>query len=245
MAGLGLCGVSHYVYCVKVNRMFRVSLIALISITLFGCGQTPRSYLQSSQYQANPLSQNAGQCRSGHYVVAKGDTLSQVAVRCQVSFNELAKKNSIFPPYVLYPGQELNLPDQQAKTQVSAQKPNWVWPVEHFEKFDYVKDSAGISGLNIYSETGSLVKSVEAGEVVFADNSVSNFGLMVIVRHDHGYLTVYAHNQRLQVKEGQIVKRGEVIANLGRSGSTDLPKLYFEARLHGRKVAVEGLLSQP
>ncbi|HEY9016900.1 LysM peptidoglycan-binding domain-containing M23 family metallopeptidase [Thiomicrospira sp.] len=226
--------------------MFRVLLIALISISLFGCGQTPRSYLQADQsYQSNPLNQNAGKCKSGHYVVAKGDTLSQVAVRCQVSFNALAKKNSIFPPYVLYPGQELSLPDKAAKPSVTVQKPDWLWPVEHFDKFDYVKDSAGITGLNIYSETGSLVKTVDAGEVVFADNSVSNFGLMVIIRHENGYLTVYAHNQRLQVKEGQIVKRGEVIANLGRSGSTDLPKLYFEARLHGRKVAAEGLLKQP
>lgn len=226
--------------------MLKVLWISLISISLFGCGQAPRSYLHDGQTaQANPLNQNAGKCEAGHYVVARGDTLSQVAVRCQVSFNELAKKNQIFPPYVLYPGQELSLPSKRTQTAASVKKPSWVWPVDHFDKFDYMKDSAGISGLNIYAETGSLVKSVDAGEVVFADNSVSNFGLMVIIRHDHGYLTVYAHNQRLQVKEGQIVKRGEVIANLGRSGSTESPKLYFEARLNGRKVSAEGLLGQP
>lgn len=227
--------------------MFKGVVVIFIVVLLSACSQAPRSYLQGDRASQTPLAGSgaAGKCEGGHYVVSKNDTLSQVAVKCQVSFNQLARKNNLFPPYVLYPGQELNLPDKPQKTQASPSKLNWVWPVEHYDRFDYVKDTAGITGLNIYSEMGSLVKTVDAGEVVYADNSVSNFGLMVIIRHDNGYLTVYAHNQRVQVKEGQVVKRGETIANLGDSGATDRPKLYFEARLHGHKVAVESILGKP
>lgn len=232
--------------------MLKLFLFSLILALLAACGQPPRSYLQgdrpagqasSTQPSTSSVPAHAGQCREGSYVVARNDSLSVIAVRCKVSLEGLAKENNLFPPYVIYPGQELVLPNRGPVKQVS--KVDWRWPVDHLESFAYVKDSQGIQGLEVYGEVGTLVKAVDDGEVVFAENSLSNFGFLVMIRHKGDYLTIYAHNQRIAVTEGQSVKAGEVIANLGQTGVADRPKLYFEVRHLGRKVNAESLLGRP
>lgn len=106
-------------------------------------------------------------------------------------------------------------------------------------------DSAGIQGLEVYAEVGTLVRAVADGDVAFAEASTGPLGTMVMIRHANNYLSIYSHNQRLQVQQGDRVKAGDVIAHLGQTGRTDRPKLYFEIRHQGRKIAVEPLLGRP
>lgn len=235
----------------RLFKIWHVLAVALFSVLLIGCGQAPRSYLDNGAVPNRVASTQGGRCDSGRYVVVRGNSLSQIAQQCKVSLDDLARENKLFPPYVLYPGQELALPSttharKTQSTQTShLPKTDWRWPVDTALGYDYVRDTAGISGLEIYAEAGTLVRAVAAGEVVYAENSISNFGLMVIIRHDNDFLTVYAHNQRLQIKEGAKVEKGQVIANVGNSGATDRSKLYFEARHLGRKVNAQPLLKAP
>ncbi|MGE4500578.1 MAG: M23 family metallopeptidase [Hydrogenovibrio sp.] len=83
--------------------------------------------------------------------------------------------------------------------------------------------------------------AVAAGKVVYAGNGIRQYGNMVVIKHDTEHLTVYAHNDSLQVKEGQRVKKGQLIATLGQTGSVKKPELYVEARYRGRKIDIKKL----
>ena len=68
------------------------------------------------------------------------------------------------------------------------------------------------------------------GEVVYAGSELAGFGNLVLIRHDSGYVTAYAHAKELFVKRGDTVKRGDVIAKAGQTGSVSSPQLHFEVR---------------
>lgn len=87
-------------------------------------------------------------------------------------------------------------------------------------------------GITITGQSGSNIKSVHSGKVVYAD-WLRGFGLVVVVDHGDGYMTVYGHNQALLKAPGDEVKRGEVIALMGQSGGQSRPNLYFELRHKG------------
>jgi septal ring factor EnvC (AmiA/AmiB activator) len=93
-------------------------------------------------------------------------------------------------------------------------------------------------GLFIAAKEGSSVTSVKSGTVIFSD-WLRGYGYLVIVDHGNQYLTLYGHNQNLLKKKQDIVKAGEVIARVGRSGGSDQPGLYFEVRRRGEPVNPE------
>ena len=77
--------------------------------------------------------------------------------------------------------------------------------------------------------------AASSGKVVYSGNGLAGYGNLIIVKHSEQFLSAYAHNKRLFVKEGGEVKLGEKIAELGRSGTTE-PKLHFEIRYKGKPV---------
>ncbi len=85
-------------------------------------------------------------------------------------------------------------------------------------------------GINILAKRGSAVKAAEHGVVAYSGNELRGFGNMVLVKHAGGWITAYAHNDKLLVKRGQKVKKGQVIANVGSSGGVTTPQLHFEIR---------------
>ncbi|MCP4698638.1 MAG: peptidoglycan DD-metalloendopeptidase family protein [Gammaproteobacteria bacterium] len=90
-------------------------------------------------------------------------------------------------------------------------------------------------GILISAVLGQKVHSVSAGRVVFAD-WLRNFGQLLIIEHDDGYMSLYGHNQSLYKKNGDLVKTRELIASAGKSGGQDDPVLYFEIRHKGVPV---------
>ncbi|KUJ75322.1 hypothetical protein AVO42_08295 [Thiomicrospira sp. XS5] len=188
------------------------------------------------------------------YVVRSGDTLSEIAARCNVDMMALADRNRLVPPYTLYVKQELTIPSgasshrstsRRAPTTSSSssayQKANFSWPVKKKLKYEYVKDASGFNSLRIYGGIGDGVYAVAAGKVVYAGNGIRQYGNMVVIKHDSEHLTVYAHNDSLQVKEGQRVKQGQLIATIGQTGTVKKPELYVEARYRGRKIDIKKL----
>lgn len=95
--------------------------------------------------------------------------------------------------------------------------------------------SARNKGIDIAGRAGSPVRSAASGKVVYAGQGIRSYGNLVIVKHNENYLTAYAHNQRLLVREGENVSRGQTIAQMGASG-TDRVKLHFEVRFRGQAV---------
>lgn len=179
------------------------------------------------------------------YHVGNGDTLSEIAKKCGVDMDELADRNDISPPYSIYVGQELNLPSttiQTPKPQKSTplKTIQFTWPSE-ITKRQFVADGAGNHVLIIPAEIGEGVFACEDGEVVYAGDGIQHYGKMVLLKHPNGYLTIYAHNEKLSVSEGQMVKKGQLIALVGATGNAKTPQLYVEVRYKGRKVDAKPL----
>jgi len=90
-------------------------------------------------------------------------------------------------------------------------------------------------GIDIAGKVGEQVLAASEGKVVYAGNSLRGYGNLVIIKHDNTYLTAYAHNSKLIVKEGDAVRKGQKIAEMGDTDTTS-PKLHFELRVNGKPV---------
>lgn len=118
----------------------------------------------------------------------------------------------------------------------------WQWPMHKGLSYKYLRDHAGLSVLEIYGVPGQKVKAVASGKVVYAGNGIINYGWMLVIKHDNDYMSIYAHNSALLVKEGDTVKAGDTVATMGATGNTKVPKLYLEARYQGRKIDIKKML---
>jgi len=113
-----------------------------------------------------------------------------------------------------------------------AETVDWAWPaagrvVERFE--------SNSKGLAIGGKVGESVLAAAGGRVVYSGSGLRGYGQLVIIKHNDTYLSAYAHNSRILVKEGQTVTKGQKIAEIG-STDTDRPKLHFEIRRSGKPV---------
>ncbi|WP_153101703.1 peptidoglycan DD-metalloendopeptidase family protein [Paraburkholderia hayleyella] len=118
-------------------------------------------------------------------------------------------------------------------TSAAAGGVTFAWPVQGpiLGTFDDSKNK----GLNIGGAAGDPVKASADGRVVYAGNGLRGYGNLIIIKHDATYLTAYAHNRALMVKEGDAVTRGQKIAEMGNSDS-DRVMLHFEVRRQGKPV---------
>jgi murein DD-endopeptidase MepM/ murein hydrolase activator NlpD len=85
-------------------------------------------------------------------------------------------------------------------------------------------------GVNIGVEAGAKVKAAAAGEVVYAGDELVGFGNLILIRHPGGWVSAYAHSDRMLVKEGEMVAQGQAIAEAGSTGNASSPQVHFELR---------------
>lgn len=112
----------------------------------------------------------------------------------------------------------------------------WRWPtVQKRILSTFAKNDPTRQGLGIAGEKGNPVFAAANGRVVYAGSGLPRYGRLIIVKHNEIFLSAYAHNHKLRVKEGETVKVGQRIADLGSSG-TSRSKLYFEIRRYGKPV---------
>ncbi|MCW8908273.1 MAG: peptidoglycan DD-metalloendopeptidase family protein [Sedimenticola sp.] len=102
--------------------------------------------------------------------------------------------------------------------------------VERFVRGDPVR-----KGVKIQGRHGEAVRAAESGKVVYAGNGLIGYGRLVIIKHNKNYLSAYGHNRKIHVKEGDTVKKGIRIAEMG-SGGDGKPVLHFEIRRNGAPV---------
>jgi lipoprotein NlpD len=113
--------------------------------------------------------------------------------------------------------------------------PQWRWPVTGPLLSSFQSNSGLNKGIDIGGKLGEPVLAAASGKVVYSGSGLRGYGKLLIVKHNETFLSAYAHNNTLRVKEGDVVKVGQVIAEMGSSG-TDRVKLHFEIRRDGTPV---------
>jgi len=112
---------------------------------------------------------------------------------------------------------------------------NWLWPTQGKIRTTFSGSNPARKGISIRGKEGQDVKAAEAGVVVYSGDGLLGYGELIIIKHNDSFLSAYGHNKKRLVKEGQSIKRGEVIAHLGSSG-TNVDNLHFEIRKNGQPV---------
>ena len=194
--------------------------------------------------------------RSGVHRVTADETLYEISWRYGLDYRTLAVRNRIRPPYTVQTGQLIALqrhlegrPSRRAavpksvKTVVKQPEPNfstarWIWPVQGKVLNTF---SAFNKGINITGHAGEPIYASAAGKVVYCGAGLRGYGKLIIIKHNSLYLSAYAHNQTVFVKEGEWVKQGQKIAEMGKTG-TNKVMLHFEIRRAGIPVNPETLL---
>ena len=110
---------------------------------------------------------------------------------------------------------------------------DWIWPASG--KIVGTFSEGGAKGIDIAGKAGDPVLAASSGKVVYSGTGLRGYGKLVIVKHSSTFLTAYAHNQSLLVKEGQQVVKGQKIAEMGNTDAEQV-KLHFEVRQQGKPV---------
>jgi lipoprotein NlpD len=127
-------------------------------------------------------------------------------------------------------------PAEKAPAAAAEDGIDWAWPAGGKLMAGFVEGgSAPNKGLDIAGKSGEPVLAAAAGKVVYVGSGLRGYGNLVIVRHSAAFLSAYAHNSKILVKEGAAVTKGQKIAEIGAS-DTDQPKLHFEIRRQGKPV---------
>lgn len=109
----------------------------------------------------------------------------------------------------------------------------WLWPAEG--RVNAVSSASGKNGVEILGQFGQAVKAAASGEVVYSGSGLIGYGQLIIIKHNDTYLSAYAHNSKLLVKEGDRVEAGQQVAEMGRTGDRNV-MLHFEIRRNGKPV---------
>ena len=189
---------------------------------------------------------------SGMYQVKRGESIYEIAWRYGVDYRMLAERNHLTSPYRLHRGEILYFTQNPApvvKANVATApihheeqpsrdaephftKMNWMWPAQGRVIKLFSKNNKGI---NIAGKKGEPVYAAMPGKVVYCGDGIRGYGNLIILKHNNTYLSAYAHNQTIMVKEGEWVKQGQQIAKMGDSGANKV-MLHFEIRDAGTPV---------
>jgi lipoprotein NlpD len=181
--------------------------------------------------------------------VQRGETLYRIGAAYGVTCQELARANRLEHPDRLEVGQVLVVPRARKAVPVAVVTPEraqddrptppelpvgpspFVWPVPAgvLSSGFGPRGETHHDGIDISAPEGTPVRAARAGRVLYADR-LRGYGNLVIVEHDDGYATVYAHNRDNRTAVGARVRQGDVIAALGSTGKTSGPNLHFEIR---------------
>lgn len=235
--------------------VYQIVFLFAIGVLVSGCAVN-HNYAPVRQYHRDLINGNK------YYVVKKGDTLYAIGYRSGHGYKRLSWWNNIRPPYELRIGQKIKLfkPKQKLRGTVSANKTKskkikkrnssqktstistdkkkmlklyWQWPLKGRVLKTF--QNKGNKGVDISGKVGEKVKSAASGKVVYSGSGLKGYGNLLIIKHNYLYLSAYANNRRLLVKEGQLVKKGQVIAEVG-SMKGKPTALHFEIRRNGKPV---------
>ncbi len=227
-----------------MRRAFIIIALCALVACAGGGGKTP--VINKSPYRVIPAATKA----------LPGDSLYSVAWRFGLDYQKIAKWNHLKRPYAIQPGQVIRLRQHAASApakppaaavSVSVAAPakalakspaklpgTWQWPAQGKLTGKYAP-ATGSNGIQITGAEGSAIQATAAGQVVYAGEGLRGYGKLIIVKHSPRFLSAYAHNRDILVKEGQAIKSGQQIARMGSSGA-QTTMLHFEIREDGKPV---------
>lgn len=187
------------------------------------------------------------------HIVKKGHTLYDIANCYEVSISDLMKINQLKNNDKIYLGDKLFIPlyDNTNQTncnnitkvtitkevnKTSEKKKNnnysYMWPVKGkiISKFGLLAKGLRNDGINISADIGNPVLAIESGKIVYAGNEIQAFGNLILIKHYNDKTSAYAHLDKINVKKGESVNKGQIIALVGNSGKVSIPQLHFEIR---------------
>lgn len=233
-----------------------IIILLLFSLTLAACGPSDSlAPVRSAFVQAERA--------SGIHIVRRHETLYAIAWQYDMDFRTLAKLNHLSPPYDLRVGQKIRFkgklspaPAAPKPRKVKKVKKNvskmpkrvsnpdkqryagpvkrWYWPTKGTIIQGFAPKK-GAKGIDIRGQVGQTVRASAAGRVAYSGSGIRGYGNLLIIKHNDDYLSAYAHNKRLLVKEGQWVKAGQEVALMGQSRK-GVAALHFEIRRAGKPV---------
>lgn len=220
-------------------KKFFIIFISAIVLLLSGCSHTNNKY----------------------HIVKKGDTLYSIAKKHKLKLDHVAKMNSIKFPYSINKGQKLFLANNLSnnnnsklsnlKTKnttknttklttttknIAISHKDWAWPARGQIVQQFIASGPNkVQGINIAGKKGDPILSAANGRVVYSGNNLRGYGNLVIIKHNQDFLSAYAHNEKILVKEQQEVKKGQQIATMGNSEAKSVV-LHFEVRYKGKPI---------
>jgi murein DD-endopeptidase MepM/ murein hydrolase activator NlpD len=110
--------------------------------------------------------------------------------------------------------------------------PSFRWPVHGHIIAGFGRQPDGVQndGIDVAVPVGTPIRAAGSGVVAYAGNELRGYGNLVLIRQNDGYVTAYAHASQILVQRGETVKRGQVIARVGKTGDVKRPELHFEIR---------------
>ncbi|NLB34474.1 MAG: peptidoglycan DD-metalloendopeptidase family protein [Elusimicrobia bacterium] len=167
-----------------------------------------------------------------YHTVSSGESFWSIAEAYGLDSDKLAEANRRLEDFGrLYPGDRVYIPGARYTVNVSEKVRRFVWPLKGEVIRGFGREGTQRSlGILIRAPEGSPVNAAEAGRVVFASEDFRIYGKTLILDHGDDYNTVYAHNSRVLVREGDPVAKGMKVAESGSSGRVVEPALYFEVR---------------
>jgi LysM repeat protein len=170
------------------------------------------------------------------YIVQPGDSIWSIAIKFNVDTDHLIKINFLEDPYVIYPNQKLTISNSKEKN-LAFQKINtikWHHPLGDRSQAA-VKDNLW---LVFRKPKGTPIHSIHSGKVVVSGPDIPGYGNLVMISHPDGYLSLYAHCEKILVQTGDFVDKGSMIAQLGNSEAA-YPMLKFQLRKNGKPLEAE------
>jgi lipoprotein NlpD len=231
----------------------------LFSMLMFGLVLTLSACGGSRIYVPGIGESEQGKLGAGIHVVQHGETLYAIAFRYGLDYKGLAAANRIRAPYTIFVNQRIKLTTttakaprnvaskrqensskakvivakKQAPTKSSESNLQWRWPVAGKVISGFSLAGKVNKGVDIRGRLGESVFAAADGIVVYAGGGLRGYGKLVIVKHNDKFLSAYGHNRAILVKEGEKVKGGQAVAEIGASNSNQ-EMLHFEIRRNGK-----------
>lgn len=170
------------------------------------------------------------------YIVQPGDSIWSIAINFNLDSEQLIKNNNLKEPYIIYPNQELFLYSTIFESNPKDQFKPIKWHHPLGEKSNIaLKDNSWL----IFKEPKGLpIHSINLGKVVVSGPDIPGYGNLVMISHPDGYLSLYAHCDKIFVEKGDEVIKGAMIAQLGNSEAA-YPMLRFQLRKNGQPLRAE------
>lgn len=236
-----------------VNDVYKGCTALLLLLTLCSCSQ---------RVGLAPVVEphwRAANIHAKQHRVMRGETLYAIAFRYDQDYRQLASLNRLPSPYTLRVGQVLRLQDSARPVVLAPSRPtyysakprwqpsrrttisvdrhqyaSWLWPVRGRIVTSFVPQQ-GKKGVDIAGSKGERIHAAAGGIVAYAGSGLTGYGNLIIIKHNNQFLTAYGNNSRNLVHEGQMIKAGQVIAEIG-IVDRRFWGVHFEIRRAGKPV---------